>query len=240
MKHFTMLGTSLIINANQRLTDAFDKEILMTQKLSLVLTTCLFFNTGFSATPSIPACDINQLTLYPIANFYPGMMHGSNFYILKNLSHQTCYLPSGTKLSLSVKGEVNKGFPCTTSQNQSNTLDHDVMIASQINHPEMSLNDAWMAVDLGFAYTSDQTQYVGNTTSISLNANHSFSQATPFTEKIVGISQCYLPESGYALFFKTPFSSRLSNCYTSRIPSANQKSINLMNTPLEHRAYYCD
>ena len=27
------------------------------------------------------------------------------------------------------------------------------MVASQINHPEMSLNDAWIAVDLGFAYS---------------------------------------------------------------------------------------
>jgi len=212
----------------------------MTQKLSLVLTTCLFLNTGFAASTSIQQCDITQLTLYPIANFFPGMMHGSNFYILKNLTHQTCYLPSGTKLSLFVKGEVNKGFPCTTSQNQSNTLDHDVMVASQINHPEMSLNDAWIAVDLGFAYTNDQSQYVGNTTSISLNANQSFSQATPFKEKNAGISQCYLPESGYALFFKPPFSSRLSNCNTSQKPSANEKSVNLMNIPLEQRTYYCD
>ncbi|HAG62377.1 MAG TPA: hypothetical protein DCL40_05680 [Coxiellaceae bacterium] len=212
----------------------------MTQKLSLVLTTCLFLNTGFSATPSITACDINQLTLYPIANYFPGMSHGSNFYILKNSTDKTCFLPSGTKLSLSVKGEINKGFSCATSQNQSNTLDHDVMVASQIDHPRMSLNDAWMAVDLGFAYTSDQPQYVGNTTSLSLSANQSLSQATSFTEKNVGISQCYLPESGYALFFKPPFASRLSNCNTSQTPTSNQKSINLMSAPLEHRTYYCD
>ena len=212
----------------------------MTQKISLILTTCLFLNTGFCATPSIPACDINQLTLYPIANYFPGMMHGSNFYILKNLTHQTCYLPSGTKLSLSVKGGISKGFSCSTSQNQSNTLDHDVMVASQINHPEMSLNDAWMAVDLGFAYTSDQSQYVGNTTTISLSANQSLSQATPFTEKNVGISQCYLPESGYALFFKQPeLSSTLSACYTSQTPTSNQKSVNLMSAPLEQKTYYC-
>ena len=34
-------------------------------------------------------------------------------------------------------------------------------------------------------------------------------------------------------------SSTLSACYTSRIPSSNQKSVNLMSTPLEQKTYYC-
>ncbi|MBV53145.1 MAG: hypothetical protein CL816_03650 [Coxiellaceae bacterium] len=68
----------------------------------------------------------------------------------------------------------------------------------------------------------------------------SFSQAAPFMEKIPGISQCYLPESGKALFLKQPFSSRLSNWNASQKSSSNQKSINLMKTPLEHKTYYCD